>query len=175
MSDYDLVFVDRRRPWHCSGIQCAPCSVFLRLTCVCPSSGTCPTGSACACPGSVTRMRTLPTNCTPWSRTSQSPHAKVSPGNLEHCVVFNHTSAWCRAWLNFDHDFYFFGGQTISKLIKSRWKFCFCFMHHVFKIKNICLNNRVYDFKKRTLWSSPCMILERSSPKAVWAVFSFLF
>jgi hypothetical protein len=120
-------------------------------------------------------MRTLPTNCTPWSRTSQSPHAKVSPGNLEHCVVFNHTSAWCRAWLNFDHDFYFFGGQTISKLIKSRWKFCFCFMHHVFKIKNICLNNRVYDFKKRTLWSSPCMILERSSPKAVWAVFSFLF
>merc|ERR1711972_536999 len=40
-------------------------------------SGTCRTGYACGCPGSVMRMRIPPTNCTPWSHTFLSPHAKV--------------------------------------------------------------------------------------------------
>lgn len=45
---------------------------------ICCVAGTCHTGYAYVCPGSVTRTRTPPTNCTPWSHTFLSPHAKVN-------------------------------------------------------------------------------------------------
>lgn len=47
-----------------------------KLSCV--FAGMCRTGYAYGCPGSVMRMRIPPTNCTPWSHTFLSPHAKVN-------------------------------------------------------------------------------------------------
>ena len=72
--------------WHLLGVMAhlPACEVrsnisnslhLYRLRCF---SGMCRTGYAYVCPGSVTRTRTLPTNCTPWSRTFLSPHAKVN-------------------------------------------------------------------------------------------------
>lgn len=49
-------------------------------------AGMCHTGYAYVCPGSVMRMKTLLTNCTPWSHTFLSPHAKVNVLLITFCI-----------------------------------------------------------------------------------------
>lgn len=49
-------------------------------------AGMCRTGYAYVCPGSVMRMRTPLTNCTPWSHTFLSPHAKVNVFLVTFCI-----------------------------------------------------------------------------------------